>query len=122
MPCSWGVAVSLAISGEYFGCSHGSASAGTLGFSITALFIAAICASFIFSFTELTAPIPNAGGPFVYSLHAFGPTGGYPAGFVTLIEFVFAPPAIALAIGAYLTSSSRRSMPGWRLLSSMSSS
>ncbi|MDA4744504.1 ethanolamine permease, partial [Enterobacter hormaechei] len=33
---------------------------------------------------------------------AFGETGGLIAGMATLIEFVFAPPAIALAIGAYL--------------------
>ena len=58
--------------------------------------------TFIFSFTELTTAIPHAGGPFAYSRRAFGPTGGYIAGFATLIEFVFAPPAIALAIGAYL--------------------
>ncbi len=31
-----------------------------------------------------------------------GPTGGFIAGFATLIEFVFALPAIAMAIGAYL--------------------
>ena len=58
--------------------------------------------AFIFSFTELTTAIPQAGGPFAYSKRAFGPTGGYLAGAATLIEFVFAPPAIALAIGAYL--------------------
>lgn len=32
---------------------------------------------------------------------AVGPVGGYVAGAATLVEFVFAPPAIALAIGAY---------------------
>jgi hypothetical protein len=37
-----------------------------------------------------------------YAKGAFGETGGAIAGFATLIEFVFAPPAIALAIGAYL--------------------
>jgi ethanolamine permease len=58
--------------------------------------------TFIFSYTELTTAIPHAGGPFAYSYRAFGPAGGYIAGFSTLIEFVFAPPAIALAIGAYL--------------------
>ena len=58
--------------------------------------------TFIFSFTELTTAIPHAGGPFEYSRRAFGPTGGYVAGFATLVEFVFAPPAIALAIGAYV--------------------
>jgi len=64
--------------------------------------VAAMYTTFIFSFTELTASIPHAGGPFAYSYHAFGPAGGYFAGMATLIEFVFAPPAIALAIGAYL--------------------
>lgn len=98
----WGIAVGLVISGEYFGWSFGWASAGTLGFTITALFIAAMYTSFIFSFTELTTSIPHAGGPFAYSKRAFGPVGGYLAGAATLVEFVFAPPAIALAIGAYL--------------------
>jgi len=98
----WGIAVGLVISGEYFGWSYGWASAGTLGFTVTALFIAAMYTTFIFSFTELTTSIPHAGGPFAYSKAAFGPAGGYVAGAATLIEFVFAPPAIALAIGAYL--------------------
>lgn len=98
----WGIAVGLVISGEYFGWSYGWASAGTLGFTVTALFIAAMYTAFIFSFTELTTAIPHAGGPFAYSKRAFGPLGGYLAGAATLIEFVFAPPAIALAIGAYL--------------------
>src|SRR5689334_21465130 len=98
----WGLAVGLVISGEYFGWSYGWASAGTLGFLVTALVVAAMYTSFIFSFTELTTAIPNAGGPFAYATRAFGPTGGFIAGFATLIEFVFAPPAIAMAIGAYL--------------------
>src|SRR5277367_3868034 len=98
----WGIAVGLVISGEYFGWSYGWALAGTLGFLITTIFIAVMYTTFIFSFTELTTAIPHAGGPFAYSYRAFGPAGGYVAGFSTLIEFVFAPPAIALAIGAYL--------------------
>jgi ethanolamine permease len=98
----WGIAVGLVISGEYFGWSYGWASAGTLGFTITSIFVAAMYATFIFSFTELTTSIPQAGGPFAYSKRAYGPTAGYLAGAATLIEFVFAPPAIALAIGAYL--------------------
>jgi ethanolamine permease len=98
----WGIAVGLVISGEYFGWSYGWAEAGTLGFLITTVFIALMYTTFIFSFTELTTAIPHAGGPFAYSYRAFGPIGGYIAGFATLVEFVFAPPAIALAIGAYL--------------------
>jgi len=94
--------VGLVISGEYFGWSYGWASAGTLGFLVATIFVALMYTTFIFSFTELTTSIPHAGGPFAYSKRAFGPTGGYLAGAATLIEFVFAPPAIALAIGAYL--------------------
>lgn len=98
----WGIAVGLVISGEYFGWSYGWGTAGTLGFVVTSLFIAAMYTAFIFSFTELTTSIPNAGGPFAYGHAAYGEVGGYLAGTATLIEFVFAPPAIALAIGAYL--------------------
>ncbi|MCW7538347.1 ethanolamine permease [Aquabacterium sp. A7-Y] len=98
----WGLAVGLVISGEYFGWSYGWASAGTLGFLVTSLVVATMYTTFIFSFTELSTAIPHAGGPFAYARRAFGPTGGFVAGFATLVEFVFAPPAIALAIGAYL--------------------
>jgi len=98
----WGIAVGLVISGEYFGWSYGWAQAGTLGFLVTTVAVAAMYVAFIFSFTELTTAIPQAGGPFAYALRAFGPTGAAIAGYATLIEFVFAPPAIALAIGAYL--------------------
>ena len=95
----WGIAVGLVISGEYFGWSYGWAQAGTLGFLVTSLLVAAMYTAFIFSFTELTTSIPHAGGPFAYAYRAFGPVGGYIAGFATLVEFVFAPPAIAAANG-----------------------
>lgn len=109
----WGIAVGLVISGEYFGWSYGWASAGTLGFLVTSAFVALMYATFIFSFTELTTAIPHAGGPFEYSRRAFGPTGGYIAGFATLVEFVFAPPAIALAIGAYVNVQFPALEPKW---------
>ena len=69
---------------------------------MTSILVAAMYTTFIFSFTELTTAIPQAGGPFAYARRAFGPTGGSIAGIATMIEFVFAPPAIAMAIGAYL--------------------
>lgn len=98
----WGIAVGLVISGEYFGWSYGWASAGTMGFAVSAIFVAMMYTAFIFSFTELTTAIPHAGGPFAYAKRAFGERMAYLAGAATLIEFVFAPPAISLAIGAYL--------------------
>lgn len=98
----WGIAVGLVISGEYFGWSYGWGTAGTLGFLVATVFVALMYTAFIFSFTELTCSIPHAGGPFAYSFRALGRWGGLIAGLATLIEFIFAPPAIALAIGAYL--------------------
>lgn len=97
----WGIAVGLVISGEYFGWSYGWASAGTLGFLIATLFVAVMYLTFIFSFTEMSCAIPQAGGPFAYARRAFGPIGGFFGGISTLVEFVCAPPSIAMAIGAY---------------------
>lgn len=58
--------------------------------------------AFVFSFTELTTSIPNAGGPFAYACSAFGPLGGLVAGYATLVEFLFATPPIAMALGSYI--------------------
>jgi ethanolamine permease len=98
----WGIAVGLVISGEYFGWSYGWGEAGTLGFLVATLAVTVLYTCFIFSYTELTTAIPHAGGPFAYAHRAFGPVGGLIAGFATLVEFLFAPPAIALALGAYV--------------------
>ena len=98
----WAIAVGLVISGEYFGWNYGWGVAGTVGFLIATLLVTILYITFIFSFTELTATIPHAGGPFAYAYKAFGPIGALIAGYATLIEFVFAPPAIAFALGSYV--------------------
>ncbi|GAB3989393.1 ethanolamine permease [Spirosoma daeguense] len=98
----WAIGVGLVISGEYFGWNYGWGVAGTVGLLIATLFITLLYITFIFSFTELTTAIPNAGGPFAYALQAFGPLGALIAGYATLIEFLFATPAIALALGSYI--------------------
>ncbi|MBL3656061.1 ethanolamine permease [Fulvivirga sediminis] len=98
----WAIAVGLVISGEYFGWNYGWGVSGTVGFLIATLIVTLMYVTFIFSFTELTSSIPHAGGPFAYSYRAFGFMGGFIAGYATLIEFLFAPPAIALALSSYL--------------------
>lgn len=97
----WAIAVGMVISGEYFGWNYGWAVAGTIGFLIATLVVTVLYLAFIFSYTELTTAIPDAGGPFAYALRAFGPAGGFVAGFATLVDFMMAPPAIAAALGAY---------------------
>lgn len=97
----WAIAVGLVISGEYFGWNYGWAVAGTVGFLIATVLVTLLYITFIFSYTELTTAIPDAGGPFAYARRAFGSTGGFIAGFATLVDFLMAPPAIAAALGAY---------------------
>jgi len=97
----WAIAVGMVISGEYFGWNYGWAVAGTIGFLVATVIVTVLYLTFIFSYTELTTAIPDAGGPFAYAFRAFGPTGGFVAGFATLVDFLMAPPAIAAALGAY---------------------
>lgn len=98
----WAIAVGLVISGEYFGWNYGWKDAGTIGFLITTSVVTVMYVTFVFSFTELTAAIPNAGGAFAYAFRAMGPVGGLIAGYATLVEFLIATPAISLALGGYM--------------------
>src|SRR5476649_592402 len=98
----WAIAVGLVISGEYFGWNLGWGVAGTIGLLIATLLVTVMYITFIFSYTELTTSIPHAGGAFAYAYRALGPFGGLVAGYATMIDFLFATPAIAFALGAYL--------------------
>jgi len=98
----WAIAVGLVISGEYFGWNFGWNKAGTIGFLIATLVITVMYVTFIFSYTELTASIPHAGGAFAYAYRAMGPFGGLIAGYATLIDFLLATPAIAFSLGSYI--------------------
>lgn len=98
----WAIAVGLVISGEYFGWNLGWAVSGTIGLLIATLVITLMYITFIFSYTELTASIPHAGGAFAYAYRAMGPFGGLVAGYATLVDFLVATPAVAVSLGSYL--------------------
>ncbi len=97
----WGLGVGYVISGMYFGWNLGLPAGGTLGLAIATFFIIILYITFTFSYTELACAIPRAGGVFDYATRAMGRDIGFIAGMAQIIEFVFAPPAIAAAIGAY---------------------
>lgn len=97
----WGLGVGYVISGMYFGWNLGLEEGGTWGLAIATLFIVLMYASFTFSYAELACAIPKAGGGFDYANRALGKKWGFIAGIAQIIEFTFAPPAIAFAIGAY---------------------
>jgi len=97
----WGLGVGYVISGMYFGWNLGLEKGGTIGLAIATVFIIVMYVTFTFSYTELACAIPKAGGAFNYADRALGRDLGFIAGMAQNIEFIFAPPAIAFAIGAY---------------------
>src|SRR5882757_10956469 len=97
----WGLGVGYVISGMYFGWNLGLEQGGTGGLAIATFFIILLYITFTFSYTELAAAIPKAGGVFDYATRGLNKEIGFIAGMAQIIEFIFAPPAIAAAIGAY---------------------
>lgn len=98
----WGIAVGMVISGQYFGWNYGFEQGGTIGLAIATIIVTIFYTTFIFSYSELSTSIPHAGGPSAYARKAMGPYMGFMTGLACLLEFVFAPPAIAVATGAYI--------------------
>lgn len=99
----WGLGVGYVISGMYFGWNLGLPAGGTLGLAIATGFIIVMYLTFTFSYTELACAIPKAGGAFDYATRALGPRWGFLGGMAQNVEFIFAPPAIAIAIATYLS-------------------
>lgn len=97
----WGLGVGYVISGNYFGWNLGLERGGTLGFAVAIFFIVILYITFTLSYTELACAVPKAGGAFDYARRAMGGDIGFMAGMAQNIEFIFAPPAIAFAIGSY---------------------
>lgn len=100
----WGLGVGYVISGEYFGWNLGLAEGGPYGMLVATLIVTLMYLCFTLSYAELACALPGAGGAYVYGKTAYGERFGLTVGLAQLIEFVFAPPAIAFAIGGYLQS------------------
>jgi ethanolamine permease len=98
----WGLGVGYVISGMFFGWNLGLEKGGSYGFAIATFLIIILYGCFTFGYAELACAIPKAGGAFDYANKALGTRWGFIAGLSQNIEFIFAPPAIALGIGSYL--------------------
>ena len=97
----WGLGVGYVISGMYFGWNLGLEKGGTLGMALATGLVIILYSCFSFSYAELACAIPKAGGAYDYAERALKKDIGFITGLAQIVEFVFAPPAIAIAIGAY---------------------
>ncbi|HEX2985364.1 MAG TPA: ethanolamine permease [Caproiciproducens sp.] len=98
----WSIVVGMVISGMYFGWNYALKYTSPMGFVIAVVVVTVFYLTFIFSFAEMSTAIPNAGASQEYAKRTMGKFGGYIAGFSCIVEYLFAVPAIALSIGAYI--------------------
>lgn len=98
----WSIIVGMVISGMYFGWNYALQYTSPLGFAIAVAVVTVFYLTFIFSYAEMSTAIPNAGAAEEYAGRTMGKFGGYIAGFSCIVEYLFAVPAIALSIGAYV--------------------
>lgn len=98
----WGIIVGMVISGMYFGWNYALQFTSPVGFGIAVLVVTLFYTTFIFSYAELSTAVPHSGGSSEYVKRTMGNYGGFITGFSCIVEFLFAVPAIALSIGAYI--------------------
>lgn len=98
----WAIIVGMVISGMYFGWNYALQYTNPIGFVISVVVVTIFYLAFIFSFAEMSTAIPHAGAAAEYARLTTGNFGGYIAGFSCIVEYLFAVPAIALSIGAYI--------------------
>lgn len=96
-----GLGVSYVISGDFAGWNFGLAEGGFGGLLIATLIMGTMYTCMVLSLAELSACLPTAGGGYSYARRAMGPTFGFMTGTAILLEYMFAPAAIAVFIGAY---------------------
>lgn len=97
----WALGVGYVISGMYFGWNLGLEKGGPYGLGLATVLVTVMYLTFVMGYAELACAIPKAGGAFAYATRALSPRLGLLAGLAQCLEFIFAPPAIAAAIGAY---------------------
>lgn len=97
-----GLGVSYVISGDFAGWNFGLAQGGFGGMLLATIAMAIMYSAKVLSLAELSAALPTAGGGYSFARRALGPWGGYLTGSAILLEYVIAPAAIAVFIGAYV--------------------
>lgn len=98
----WAIIVGMVISGMYCGWNNAMSFTSPVGFIIATLIVTVFYGTFMFSYAELSTAMPKADGSSEFAARTMGRVGGFFAGFSCIMEFLFATPAIAISIGAYV--------------------
>lgn len=98
----WGVGVGAVISGDYYGWNAGLDLTGYWGYLVALAVMGLLYAGLAGVIGELAAAVPDSGGAYAYVRTALGGVWGYLAGVSVLLQFLFAPVAVALTVGAYV--------------------
>jgi len=98
----WGIGVGAVISGDYYGWNAGLGLTGYWGYLVAIGIMGLLYAGLSAVIGELSAAIPHSGGAYAFVRTAMGRVWAALAGVSVLLEFVFAPVAVALTIGAYV--------------------
>lgn len=98
----WAIGVGLVISGESFGWNNGWRHMGIYGFMLPVVLVSILYYVLVRCNIELACVYPDAEGPHNYSSISLGNDFGRFVAFATLVEFLFASPAIANTIGEYI--------------------
>ncbi|MCX8481194.1 MAG: hypothetical protein ORN58_04665, partial [Sediminibacterium sp.] len=99
----WAIGVSLVISGDSFGWNSGANIGGPIGFLISFIIISILYLCIVRCNIELSYVFPTASNPSEFTFHAFGKFASNLLLFFVCIEYIFSVPAIAGAIGEYLS-------------------
>ena len=99
-----GLGVAFVISGDFAGWNFGLERGGFGGMLIATVIVGAMYLCKVLSLAELSSSMPNAGAGYGFARRALGPWGGYITGTAVFLEFLFAPAAIAIFIGACVDS------------------
>lgn len=99
----WGIGVGTVIAGVFFGWNYGLEASGLVGFLVSTALATIFYLIIIAVFSELSALMPYAGGPYAYARKGLGTIWGFLAGMITFIEFLCAAAAVTLSITSYLS-------------------
>ncbi len=98
----WAIIVGMVISGMYFGWNNAMAFTSPVGFLIATVIVTIFYGTFMFSYAEMSTALPKADASGEFASRTMGRFVGFIAAYSCVLEFLFATPAIAISVGAYI--------------------